>query len=106
MKHLVYVCTNERPPVVPKPSCNPRGGNILFQLLKESVEKNGLDAEIQESGCLGACNDGCTILVHTDTTWYGNVQPSDIDEIANSHLANDHPVSRLFIKKLMLRRTY
>lgn len=106
MKHLVYVCTNSRAEGNPKPSCARRGSEKLLELLKKEVEKQGLSesVEIETSICLGACENGCTMLVHSDATWYGDVTPDDIAELVESHFKNGKPVPRLFIKRLMLRK--
>jgi (2Fe-2S) ferredoxin len=39
-----------------------------------------------------------------EQVWYGNVQPTDIDDIIESHIKSGKPVERLLIKRLMLNR--
>lgn len=106
MKHLIYVCTNLRAEGSSKPSCARRGSEKVLECLKAEVEKQGLSEqlEIETTTCLGACENGCTMLVHSDTTWYGAVTPDDVAELVESHFKNGKPVARLFIKRLMLRR--
>ncbi|MCS7210950.1 MAG: (2Fe-2S) ferredoxin domain-containing protein [Chloroherpetonaceae bacterium] len=106
MPYLVYVCTNLRPEGSPKPSCVQRGATALLERLNAELVTQGLDStvEVQTATCLGACENGCTMLVHTDNTWYGHLMPDDIPEIVESHFKNDKPVTRCFIKHLMLRR--
>jgi len=102
--HVVYVCTNLRSETNPKPSCARRGAEALFQALKDEISKQGLEnVELESSNCLGACENGCSILVHTDTTWYGGVTPDDVPNIVEQHFKENKPVERLFIKRLMRR---
>jgi (2Fe-2S) ferredoxin len=105
MKYLVYVCTNLRAENHPRPSCARRGSKELLEVLKEELHKQGLsdEVEVETATCLGACESGCTMLVHDDTTWYGGVTPSDIPELVEQHFKNGKPVPRLFIKRLMSR---
>ncbi|KER09097.1 MAG: hypothetical protein HY22_13860 [[Candidatus Thermochlorobacteriaceae] bacterium GBChlB] len=103
-RYVVYVCTNTRSETNPKPSCGRRGADALFQAMKDGLEKSGLDTvELDTSSCLGACENGCSILVHSDTTWYGGVTEADVPEIIEQHFKNNRPVERLFIKRLMRR---
>ena len=107
-KHLIYVCTNIRNEKLPKPSCGPRGSKEILEKFKSEITLQGLadSVEIEESGCLGACEDGSTVLVHTDQTWYGAVHVEDVSEIVRSHFIEGIPVKRLFIKRLMTRRLF
>ncbi len=89
-KHL-FVCTHG-------PFCwydgDPDG---LVEALKKRVAAAGLRdvIRINRSGCLNACGLGPTCVVYPDGVWYGGVQPSDADEIFESHLLRGVPVERL-----------
>jgi (2Fe-2S) ferredoxin len=106
MKSIIYICTNLRGEQSAKPSCGRRDSEKLFQTFKEDLEKSGgaEKYDIASSGCLGACEDGITILFFEEQIFYGNVQIVDIPEIIDSHILNDKPVERLLIKRLMMRR--
>lgn len=98
---FVFVCTNQRPPQHPKGSCMSRGGMELLRALRDEVDKQGVtDIRIQNSGCLGPCEVGPTIVVYgresdPDGIWYKNVTVSDVQEVVESHLKNKQVVDRL-----------
>jgi (2Fe-2S) ferredoxin len=50
---------------------------------------------VSSSDCLGQCSSGPTVQVMPDGTWYCQVKPSDVAAIAQQHLHNDQPVTRL-----------
>lgn len=106
MSYVVYVCTNVRPEHSPKPSCGRRGAEAVLARLKAELAAQGLSetVEVETATCLGACENGCTMLVHTDSVWYGRLTPDDIPKIVEQHFKNGQPVARCFIKHLMLRR--
>jgi len=69
----------------------------LLKRLKERVAASGLQNEIRvnRSGCLNQCGHGPNLVVYPDAVWYAHVQPSDADEIFDSHLVAGTPVQRL-----------
>lgn len=69
----------------------------LLKRLKERVAASGLNNEIRinRSGCLNQCGHGPNLVVYPDGVWYAHVQPSDADEIFESHLLHGEPVQRL-----------
>ena len=91
-----FVCTNVRPPFA-KPSCGPKGSNEILLRLKEEVEKLGLKEEVKitGSGCLGPCEEGPTIVVYPEGTWYKGVTLEDVAEIVEKHILTGQPVERL-----------
>ena len=50
------------------------------------------------SGCLDACEFGASVVVYPEQIWYGGVTVDDVEEIIQSHIINNKPVERLFIK--------
>ena len=42
----VFVCVNSRPPGNPKGSCGEKGGQELFDRLKEHLRERGLEARV------------------------------------------------------------
>jgi len=91
-----FVCTNARPPCA-KASCGPQDANQVLMMLREEVEKRGLDNEIKvtASGCLGPCEEGPVMVVYPEGVWYQKVGPSDVSEIVESHMVGGVPVKRL-----------
>lgn len=98
----VFICVNQRPPGHPMGSCAEKGSRELYQAFMEKVQ---LDPElfmstlITPTGCLGPCALGPTLVVYPDAIWYGNVKPSDVEEIVQSHLKGGKPVERLVVSK-------
>jgi (2Fe-2S) ferredoxin len=106
MKPIIYVCTNKRGENSAKPSCARRESEALLAEFKTKMETAGVTDkfDIEGTGCLGACEDGITVMFFEEQVWYGNVQPTDIDDIIESHIKSGKPVERLLIKRLMLNR--
>lgn len=69
----------------------------MLMMLREEVEKRGLDNEIKvtASGCLGPCEEGPVMVVYPEGVWYQKVGPSDVSEIVESHMVGGVPVKRL-----------
>ncbi|MFZ5579920.1 MAG: (2Fe-2S) ferredoxin domain-containing protein [Pseudomonadota bacterium] len=95
-KH-VFVCVQTRPPGHPRGSCQENGGMHVFNAFAAIFQERNLWASFQLSntGCLGPCHDGPTVLVYPDGVMYLGVQPDDAKEIIEGHLLNDKPVERL-----------
>ncbi len=97
LKAHIFICTNERPPGHPRGCCKAKNSEQLIPLFKQELAKAGLAKEVraQKAGCLDACEFGPAIVVYPDNVWYGNVTPSDVAEIVQSHIVGGHPVERL-----------
>jgi len=98
-KHI-FICENRRPDGHIKGSCAEKGSEEITLLFKKRMAELGLNKEnrVNSSGCLGACEFGPTVVVYPEQIWYGNVSVNDIEEIIQSHIINNVPVSRLQIK--------
>jgi len=98
-KHI-FVCENRREEGNPKGSCAQKGSMELTLLLKKRIAELGLNGEIRvnSSGCLGACELGPVIVVYPEQIWYGGIKTEDVEDIIQSHILNNTPVKRLFIK--------
>ncbi|MFQ3608504.1 MAG: (2Fe-2S) ferredoxin domain-containing protein [Chloroherpetonaceae bacterium] len=105
-KPIVYICTNLRPEHSPKPSCARRGSEKFLEIFKQELQANHCEhlVDVENSGCLGACEDGATVMFFEEQIWYGNVQVEDIARIVKEHIKEGKPVEALFIKRLMQRR--
>jgi (2Fe-2S) ferredoxin len=92
-----FVCTNERE-ANGKPSCGQRGGTQVLQTLQRALFGHPElcpTVAVTASGCLGICFDGPAAVVYPQGVWYGELTPSDAQEVADSHLVADVPVERL-----------
>ncbi len=95
-KH-VFICANDKD--APKKSCGSVHSMELIDKFKSTWAAQGLDTKIriQKAGCLDFCGKGPTLVVYPEGVFYGNVQLSDVEEITESHLVNNTPVTRLQI---------
>lgn len=74
----VYVCVGS--------SCHLRGSYKIIELMKENIEKNGLEEKVNLSAafCLGKCTTGVTIKVDEDIVC--GVSPENFSEIFKEHI--------------------
>ena len=98
-RYHILVCTTTRPPGNPRGSCGEKGSRDLIPAFYEEIEKRMLFGEVQvtETGCLGPCPIGATVIVYPDGVWYKEVTPADVGEIMESHIAQGRPVERLTV---------
>jgi (2Fe-2S) ferredoxin len=97
-KKHVFICTNDKD--APKKCCGSERGMALVDAFKVSLKERGInqpDVRVQRAGCLDQCAFGPAIAIYPEGIFYGNVQPSDVEEIIESHLINNIPVERLVI---------
>ncbi len=50
---------------------------------------------VTNTGCLGPCMFGASVLVYPEGVMYGQVGAGDVKEIIDQHLLGDTPVERL-----------
>lgn len=98
-KH-VFFCVNQR--AAGEDCCANFDAQKMRDYVKDKVKAEKLDAEgnrirINSAGCLGRCDDGPVLVIYPEAVWYTYVDESDLDEIIESHLKNNHPVERLKI---------
>ena len=74
----VYVCVGS--------SCHLRGSYKIIELMKENIEKNGLEEKVNLSAafCFGKCTTGVTIKVDEDIVC--GVSPENFDGIFKEHI--------------------
>ncbi len=92
--HL-FVCTQQKPEGVP--SCAASGSFAVINELDRQIEARGLRDTVQLTtcGCMGLCDEGPVMVVYPEGTWYRRVQPADVSEIVDRHMAHEQPVQRL-----------
>ena len=54
------------------------------------------DVDVDFTGCHGFCQQGPIAVVEPEGVFYTHVTVEDVPEIAESHLRDGKPVSRLF----------
>lgn len=93
-KH-VFICANQKD--AGKKCCGEANGLALVDAMRESLKEKGLNVKIraQKTACLDVCAFGPSMVVYPEGIFYGKVQPSDIEEIIESHLINNTVVERL-----------
>ncbi|WP_157452547.1 (2Fe-2S) ferredoxin domain-containing protein [Chloroherpeton thalassium] len=72
---------------------------MLLAFREEIGKQHCEQIEAVESKCLGACTEGCVVLVHPDNIWYGKVTEADVAEIVHEHFINGKPLERLQLKQ-------
>ena len=99
-KH-VFVCLHERDKDDPRGDCASKGSGDLLKKLKKSLKQRGLGDQIRanKAGCLDNCENGCSLVVYPEGTWYGHVKESDVEELVEQHLIGGKPVERLRLFK-------
>lgn len=93
------VCVNTRPPGNPKGSCGEKGGQQLFERLKDALRERGLAERVMvnRSYCLKHCSRGPVIAVQPDNVWYAGVQESDVEPICDAHAEGGAAIERLLM---------
>ncbi len=97
-KYHILVCTNTRPPGHPKPSCGAAGSPQLLMAFNMGLMERGMqptEVLVTPSGCLGPCEDGPTVVIYPDGTWYTKVKESDVAVILDEHIKKGTPAKQL-----------
>lgn len=99
-KH-VFVCMQSRPQGHPRPSCSQKNCAEIADAFFTNLEKRQLFGKIQvtNTGCLGPCSEGPSVLVYPEGIMYGGVKKEDVETIYDEHLLGDKPVERLMMPK-------
>jgi (2Fe-2S) ferredoxin len=96
-KHLL-VCVQGRPQGHPRGSCQEKGCGQTWQAFSDEFTTRNLWASgfaLTNTGCLGPCHLGPSVLVYPDGIMYTGVKPEDVGTIIDEHLMFDQPVERL-----------
>lgn len=98
-KHHLFVCLNQRGNG--EACCAQHDAQAAFDHCKARVKAAGLagpgGVRVNKAGCLDRCAGGPVAVVYPEGTWYTFVDPSDIDEIVDRHLARGEVVERLLL---------
>jgi (2Fe-2S) ferredoxin len=95
-KH-VLVCVQSRPPGHPRGSCGAKGCAEVYNCFMAEFQNRNLWGQFQltNTGCLGPCDLGPSVLVYPEGIMYAGVKAADVTAIIDEHLLADQPVERL-----------
>jgi (2Fe-2S) ferredoxin len=95
-KH-VFVCTQNRPQGHPRGSCASSGcAEIMNEFMNEIQARNLFEKiALTNTGCLGPCMMGPSVLVYPDGVMYGKLKKDDVKTIIEQHLLGGEPVAEL-----------
>ncbi len=91
------------------PGCSAVGANELARVIRNKLEKTGLDKEVslKETGCLGFCEQAPVLLVKPDGIFYCKVEQGDVDRILDNTVKNGEVVEDLlYLEKETGERIY
>ena len=90
-RKMAFVCTHVRPEGHPKPCCGRRGGPELRAKLRAMAEERGLapSVKIFQSGCLGGCEFGPTVMTVEDRQMRFQVGDEVLEAILHEMTAED-----------------
>jgi len=76
------------------------GGRKVYEALQGQLESKGLDIELTQTGCIGMCYNEPLIEISAPgkgSTFYGKVEPEQVERIVTEHLVGGEPVAELAI---------
>ena len=78
-------------------SCLSSESDLIDELVREKIEKHGLENEINlvKVGCLRFCGEGPIMFISPDDIAYVRVKVKDVAEIFEKHIVNGEIVERL-----------
>lgn len=95
-KH-VFVCTQSRPQGHPRGSCATSGcAEVMTEFMNEIQRQNLFEKfGLTNTGCMGPCMLGPSVLVYPEGIMYGKVRKEDVKTIIDQHLLGGTPVAAL-----------
>lgn len=97
-KH-VFFCVNQKD--LGRKCCAAAGAQDISDYTKKKLQDLGISkycVRINNTGCLGCCSEGPTMVIYPEGTWYTYRNQSDIDQIIDKHLLQNKPVTHLQMK--------
>ena len=91
----IFICTGPD-------CCTPEQGAAAWGQLKSAVAKlngSGERGRVYRTkvGCLRICQQGPTAVVYPEGTWYGGLDPANLDRVIEQDLRDGRPVEDLVI---------
>jgi (2Fe-2S) ferredoxin len=101
--YYMFMCSVERPPQFPKPSCVNASNRDLFQYTAQKMMEKGIMQTVQpvQAGCLNRCNMGPVMLVEPGHHMYVQLDKAKIDRIVDEHLIGGTPIQEYIIPEQM-----
>jgi (2Fe-2S) ferredoxin len=95
-KH-VFICTQNRPQGHPRGSCGEKGcADVMNEFMNEIQARNLFEKiALTNTGCMGPCMFGTSVLVYPEGIMYGKVTKEDVKTIIDEHLLGGKPVEAL-----------
>jgi len=95
----MMMCSVERPPSFPRPSCINEARRDLFQYMGQQLMSKGIVQTVVpvQTGCLNRCNMGPVLLVEPGHTMYVGLDKEKIDRIIDEHILGGKVVDELTI---------
>lgn len=91
----VFVCTNR---VDDPRCCGQRGSEAMFLHLRRFAKSQGLQGvAITQTGCMGRCMSGASLVIYPDNVWYAPRNLGDVETIVTEHLQAGRIVERLLM---------
>ena len=97
-KKQVFFCMNERPG---GDCCKNKKTKKALEhakdLIKELDLKGRGGVRVNQTDCLGRCEEGPLLVVYPEGVWYKYQDRDDVEEIIRSHVVKGNIVKRLII---------
>jgi len=83
--------------------CLSAGAEEIEEKLMDELWEHGLEDRfpvkkvIKKTGCMGPCNKGPMMIIQPENTFYGDLEPSDVETIVEEHLINDRIAYNLLV---------
>ncbi|MFC1551325.1 NADH-ubiquinone oxidoreductase-F iron-sulfur binding region domain-containing protein [Candidatus Latescibacterota bacterium] len=76
------------------------GGETVFEILKNELQKRGLDITVKETGCMGMCYMEVLVEVclNGESYLYCKVTPDKIEKIINLHILQNKSIDKWIVK--------
>jgi (2Fe-2S) ferredoxin len=86
----VFLCTGPT-------CCTPEQGLAAWEALKQAIKDHGLGAGPSacyrtKVGCLRICQQGPTVVVYPEGTWYSGMTAERVPQFVQQHLVEGKPV--------------
>lgn len=96
--HHIFICTNRRTDDHPRGSCAQKGSETICEKFKQELRKHQLpknSVRANSSGCLDQCEQGPSVVIYPEQTWYTIQSSEQVTEIIEKHILQKHPVAHL-----------
>ncbi|MGB4101227.1 MAG: (2Fe-2S) ferredoxin domain-containing protein [Alphaproteobacteria bacterium] len=91
----IFICTHE---VSDHRCCGRRNSHTLFKYARSRVcELKLTGACVTQTGCLGRCMSGPSLVIYPDNIWYSPHSQADIDAILINHVGTKTLVENLLM---------